>query len=324
MGKNTAIYTPSRKDHAFVPQPEYPQAEQWWYYDAVLENGYSMIMAWRCTDLNAQVILEIADAAGKMIGERMLFPRNKVMASTETLDISMGDNRTYGEYPLYHTKFLTNGLGVDLVFECVTQEFRQPPDGCYVGRAVSPATPLYFAGIFSHRCRVSGNLVIDGKKIPVAGEGYTDHQWGNVPFRLELIYYYYWGKAFLQDHTVVWWEAQLCEKTGYQKYKWLWVFKGNDLIQYSNNAEMYIEPHDFEEIDQSSGVAFPQKVTVMLNEEKINGTLDYQIRHNLILVPRRHGQIVSFRHLADCHAQLEIAGEEIASDCLVINELCLR
>lgn len=211
MEINREIYIPTKKDMAYLPMPGYPKANQWWYYDAVFDNGYTMNMAWRCTDLQANIILEIMDPDGKVVGKRVKFPRNKVIASTEVHDITMGANRIYGEYPKYYSNFQADDVGEKLVYDCTVQEFKEPPDGCYIGRGAAPATPRFFAYVLRPRCKVSGTLIVNGKKIPVKGEGYCDHQWGNCAFPEEAVYYWYWSRAFLPQHTIFWWESQLDE-----------------------------------------------------------------------------------------------------------------
>lgn len=320
---DSKIYQPTKKDWAFWPQPAYPQAECWWYYDAVFDNGYCINTAWRVNDLKAQILTEISDPDGKLVGKRVHFPRNAIKASTETLDITMGKNRIYGEFPKYYTSFHVDDMGEDLVYEATTQEFREPPDGCYIGRCQSPVTPVYFTYVMRPRCKVSGTITVKGKKISVTGQGYCDHQLGNVPWAHGILDWYIYSKAHLPNHTITFWDANLCANLGYQRMKWLAVFKGDKLLGYSNYGNAYTETSDFEEIDLATGTPFPKKIVVILDESLVKGTLTFKMKHDLILFPR--GWVFPFRrHLVECHAEVEIDGEKVVSDSMEVQEIASR
>lgn len=323
MSVNPEIYKPAPKNWAYKPNHK---EDQTWYCDGVFENGYATNLAFRFRESKCNAICEIGDPNGKLYGKLVRFARSSVVASTDEVDITMGENRIYREFPKYYAKFESDGVGLDLTYEAVTQEFMEPPDGCYVGRGAAPTTPVYYYYFFAPKCKISGNLIVDGKKIPVKnGRGYYDHQWGNAPFPDGLKYYYYWGKSLGSNHAIVWYDSQLAESHGYQRMKWLHAFKGDKLIQYSNSAQMYVETSDYTDVDQTTGLAFPRIVKLILDDPIVKGTLTYKMKYNFCdLYPRAWGPITIHRHVCECHAKLELDGEKVESDSMEFNELAIR
>ena len=119
---------------------------------------------------------------------------------------------------------------------------------------------------------------------------------------------------------------QLHESLGYQRAKWLWVFKGDKLFEYRRNADIYVEASNLEEVDRKSGAAYPRRVVVMIDDTRVKGTLTYRLRHTVnpkrVPTPRVDGiRHVYFRYLSDCNAKLEIDGEKIESNSVELHEL---
>lgn len=319
---NPDLYKPTKKDWAFPPQITCPDAENWWYYDAVFDNGYCINTAWRCSDKAAQVVSEIADAEGKLYGTRVHFPRSTVKASTEYLDVTMGENRIWGEFPNYYSRFHSPQVGENLVWEATMQEFREPPDGCYIGRLNPAASPVYFTFMTRPRVKVSGTIEVNGEKIPVTGIGYNDHQYSNIPWPKYLNWYVY-SKVHLPNHTIAYWDATLSPDFGCQRMKWLHLFKGDALIHYTNQARAYTEESEFEVMGEQ-GTAFPKKVTVYFDDPWIQGTLTYKMKWDLILMPRGWADFPYRRHLQECHTDVVIDGERVVEDTLEVQEIVTR
>jgi len=330
MERNPEFYRPREKDQAFHPQPGYPDAQQWWFHDGVFDNGYCMELMFHLTHTRASIWFHVCDPDGNVIHVVLFFHPSVVVASTETHYVKIGDNCMQGKYPRYELHFRCGDAGADLVYECITQEFMEPPDGVFVGREQCPATPVYFALVFRPRCRVTGKLILGGKEIPVQGEGHGDHQWTNVGVEKLPSYYWYYGRIYLPGHTIVWWDTQLNQTFGYQRAKWLWVFKGEKLFEYLRNADLYVETSDLE-IDLESGVPFPRKTVLILDERRIKGTATYTRQRIIENIPSggfdyltpsgpRTGWRRYIRCLSQCHSKFEIDGETIEADTMEMQE----
>ena len=325
MERNADIYVPREKALAFHPQPGCPTPSQWWYHDANFDNGYSISLNFHANEKMGMIQFEVGDPQGKVTSVSPLFDPKAIIASTEVCDVKLGENYMRGKYPRYDLHVREGGLGADLVFKCITKEFMEPPDGVFMGREQTPATPKYFAYIFRPRCEVTGKLIVDGKEIPVKGQGYGDHQWSNVSVA-DLFHCWYWGKIFLPKHTIYWWFAQMPPDMGYERMKWLWVFKGDKLIEYLAHADMY---YDFREVevDPETGIAVPRKMVIDIDERRIKGTATFNRKYILYKTPMRPPRPIGwnryFRQVANCRAKFDIEGEKAEVDYQEVYEVGL-
>ncbi len=331
MKRNPDFYIPRGKDHAFHPQPGYPDAQQWWFHDSVFDNGYCMELMFHMTHKMVSIWFHVCDPDGNVTHLVPLFPTGDVVASNETLDVKIGDNYMRGKYPRYELRFRCGDSGADLIYECMTEEFMEPPDGVFIGREQSPATPVYFGYVCRPRCRVTGKLILSSKEIEVNGQGHGDHQWANIGVEKLPMYYWYYGRGYLPKHTIVWWDTQLNQTFGYQRAKFLWVYKGKELFEYLRNAAMYVEPGDYE-IDPESGILCPKKTVFILDERQIKGTATYTRKRIIENIPSggfdnpassgpRGGWTRYVRYLSHCHSKFEIDGETLEADTMELQEL---
>ncbi len=328
MNRNPEVYRAKEKDWAYRPLPGYPHQMQWWHTNAIFDNGYNISCTWFVTDTAAMVGLHICDPHGKMAIESYFpFKREDVSASTETLDIKMGDNYYRGKFPRYEYRFRAGNFGAELVYESLTQPtLGEPPDGAYIGRTHAPATPIFCTYFIRPRSRVTGKLIVAGKEIPVSGEGYADHQYTNVQVG-DLFNYWYYGCIYLPKHTLEYWEVQTTSPLGNQRIKWLWAFKGDKLFDYSRSAEYYIEASELEK-DAKSGVVCPHKVVLIFDHTGIKGTITQKVKHIISsrpvpITPDLSKPYHYFRCLSDVDAKLEIDGEKVQAKTQVINEVAI-
>jgi len=326
MERNPEFYIPRDKDDAFKPQAGYPDAWQWWFHDAIFTNGYCMGMEFFPQQSQSKAImwLNVCDPDGKMTSVGGTFPPSAIVASTETLDVKVGDSHMYGKFPRYNVHFRHGDTEADLVYECMTQAVFEPPDGVYIGREQSPATPIYMGFTMRPRCKVTGKLILAGKEIPVEGQGYADHQWTNFGIDKFPNHNWCWGKIYLPKHTIIWWDTHLSEIFGYQRVKWLWALKEEKLFEYLRHADMYVETSNFA-VEPETGATYPRKIVLMLDERKIKGTATYTMKHMIFKIPVTKGPSPRFRcyirYLSDCHSKFEIEGEKVEADTREIHEV---
>ena len=346
MIANPEMYRPTDKEWAYHPMPEYPNSVQTWYHDVIFDNGYAAQIVLLWNGVMAMLALWVSDAEGNMIVKTPPFPDtmmamydpSTVTSSTETLDIKIGDNYLRQKSSRREMRFRQGNAGVELVFEALTQGFKEPPGGAYIGREILPTTPFFMTYFHFPQCRVTGNLIVDGKEIPVRGMGMCDHQYVNMYADRSHWYHWYWGAlSDLPGHALVYWDGQFGEKLGFQRTKWLWVYKGEKLFHYSRNANIYIEPSDLV-LYKETGAAYPRKLVFTIDENDVKGTLTHKIKH--ILASPTTGMSTSlpdgdstqqamadriyFRFLSDVAVKLEVGGEKIVRETQSIHEILSR
>jgi len=324
MAIDPESYRLDRIDDAFHGQLS-PHAFEWWYFDAIFDNGYSMAHSWHIGEMESanpeprRIKFAVYTPDGKKVDTDVDFPISAVVASTETCDVKMGDNHLHGEFPRYEIHFRSGDTGAELLLENLTQGFRSPPDGVlHLG-----SEPIkYFAWTVPQpRARVTGKLILAGQEIPVNGVGYHDHNWGNVPLR-EIYDYWYWGRLFLPNHTFLYSVGQASESLGHVAMSILVAFKGEKLAKLSTHIDA--ETSDFE-VDEFTGVKYPRKLVLKIDASNVKGEVTHRLRKlaDNFMFPQAvkgHGFL---RFLSDCDVKLDMDGEKIAVETQVIHELMI-
>jgi predicted secreted hydrolase len=177
---------------------------EWWYFDAVFENGYSVHIGFRIYHIKRFGILQSRIDIykdGKVIAEELkidLF--SKFVVDTHFPTIKIGGNAVVkfdnDAYDLnkewkYNVKFSINDNAVDLLFTGTTKGWKiETRDTCW-------AVPL-------PKAVVTGELTVDGKKLQVKGLGYHDHNWSYSPVTAMNNLGWYWGRISSDTINVTW------------------------------------------------------------------------------------------------------------------------
>ena len=123
MAIDAELFKLDRIDDAF-----HGQVFEWWYFDAIFDNGYSVVTSWHIGAMGTETTelgsgrtrFSIYDPDGKKTDTDIDFPANAVSASTKTCDVKMGDNHIHGEFPRYEIHFRDGDIGGDLFLENLT------------------------------------------------------------------------------------------------------------------------------------------------------------------------------------------------------------
>ena len=327
------IYLPQEREHAYHPQPGNPNASQWWYNGALLENGYHFCLEWGIAgEAGAWCTFIVRDPDGKksFLHYDYRFP-DEMSAATDKMEIKTSNSSYFGKPPRYEMHVHKgNEMGADVVWENITQPVRLPPDGIYVGRLLPP-TPQYMTYIVRLRSKVTGKLIVDGKEIPVkSDEGYCDHQWGNVS-PMAISHSWYWALLYLPNHTIVFNEAINSAILGYTKDKWMWVYKGERPDKYLSGMDFHVEPGELFKHEGTDAMC-PRKTTVYINDTEIQGTITYQLKDILLSAVDMSAWLPNlpvkqspryFRYLSDVHYDLNIDGEKVKGDKMEVQEFGL-
>lgn len=200
---------------------------EWWYFDAKFDNGYScaLTLHWRNGFIKPHLTtmqMYIYSPEGKKYEALTAINPQKYTctASTEKCDVVFKDSFCRVEDDgRYHLKMQAKGIAVDLFYTNTVPPIKRGP-------AFLPP-PEETHGIFHGwvmampMARVEGTLTLEEQVIPVKGEGYHDHNWGNANMG-DGLRGWSWGRLFDDQYTIV--------------YSWIlpW-FEGT-----SNRPEIYI------------------------------------------------------------------------------------
>jgi predicted secreted hydrolase len=212
MEKNNTKYS----NHSFLKAVEIqPQDDtyhgnirlldiEWWYFDAVFENGYSVHIGFRTYHIRRFGIVQSRINIykdGKIIATELKinffsdffvdqhFPTIKINGDTVVhFDEEAYDKNKKWKYKI---KLSIDNKSVDLLFTGTTKGWKiETPHTCW---AVSLP-----------KATVSGQLVIDGEKLQVKGVGYHDHNWSYSPTTAMNNFGWYWGRINLDTVNITW------------------------------------------------------------------------------------------------------------------------
>lgn len=344
---NSSLFEPKPADWCPRDLSMYKEASEWWYHDAKLKGikdgkeYFCQVMPMICKD-TAVFMIAIADESGSLGMNFQYMDLNEVESrSKEHLDLKMGNNYMLNIHPNQKVRFIdNNGLGVDLNYEIIVQEAYEPFNGNQVGNDfdAGPVTDSWCYYMIRPRCKVTGNLYVNNKPIPVEGWGYGDHQWvsRHMPFDEMPMHQWHWGKIYMPNNTLFYWTAKLQKDMGYAPRKWLWLWEGNKLIEYKNDARVWENYSDFE-FDPVAQVRIPRKVEFVYDEPAVHGTVtmtrknwvfSYPFNSTRLPIIRGHigygeGYRRYYRYVSEVETNLVINDKKVVSTSLETHEFGL-
>ncbi|MEI7501231.1 MAG: lipocalin-like domain-containing protein [Bacteroidota bacterium] len=325
-------------DHLYAPSPADDGSHQvkslnsfeWWYFDASFRNGYSMVSVWQYGNIEYtpligipyyMILFTVYDSVGNATFVPVVFQEKDVTISNHSCDVKMRENYVSGYYPVYRVHFRQGDFGCDLTFTSETQGFRSPPGGITEFRK----DPYWYLGwvVAQPRATVTGTLVYKGREIRVEGNGYHDHNWGNVPLK-SLYSFWYWGRVLMKNYTLVYSSGESSDVLAKKPLNLLIGFKGKKLIE--NSSEIIREELDMR-YDPASTILYPSELKLTLSGKHISGVLDMHLirileRYGNPLNPSQYGHGY-IRFLSTCNASLMIDGINIVETDTVIHELMI-
>jgi hypothetical protein len=177
---------------------------EWWYFDALMEDGTAVVIVFSDNfsgDHKRHVSLELTAPDGKHQTSNTTYDEMGVFAKDHTF-VKIGESTFQGDLDTYSINVSTDNpqhLGVDLVLKRRLPSFRAA-----TGQLASG--PAYFAWLNAvPGGKVTGTITIGGKAMAASGEGYHDHNWGNVPIS-DLLGRWWWGRASVGPHRIVTYE----------------------------------------------------------------------------------------------------------------------
>lgn len=177
---------------------------EWWYFDAVFENGYSVHIGFRIYHIKNRGLLQTRIniyQKGKLITEkikRSLF--DPADFNTEKPIIHL-DNKTVLSFSIDKEQpekpwIYSIDLGIDDV-DLHLSFIGKTPGWKIETKTTCWTVPLPLAS-------VQGNIVINDKKMNVKGTGYHDHNWGYSPTTVIQNIGWFWGRISAERLHLTW------------------------------------------------------------------------------------------------------------------------
>ncbi|MFH1138682.1 MAG: hypothetical protein V1816_21610 [Pseudomonadota bacterium] len=182
-------------------QIEGTQPFEWWYIDAHLDNGQTVVGVFldpSFTTAKPALTLSLYERDWSKAG----FLRELSPAEITTSPDDAGVTTPYGflkrvDDRTYHVRWEFEGLTADL-------KFIEEAPGWLPGGAdgVNGDNLYFFWTVHQARSRVEGTITRGGQSYHVSGQGYADHNWGKKALN-EIVRSWIWGRIFAGPYTII-------------------------------------------------------------------------------------------------------------------------
>ncbi|MFX0029054.1 MAG: lipocalin-like domain-containing protein [Candidatus Hermodarchaeota archaeon] len=203
-GRKDGVIKPIElKDDALHIDMEGKGTREWWYFDARLDNGYTVVGFFRAKHERTGktgVEITIYKPNGEKIQKVIDYPHSALKASREIPDVQIGENFIKVDYsnrelPTYEI-FLDEGeFGFHLKYSAKVHGWKPGEGFIEFGK-----TNQFGWVIALPRAEVEGTIKVNNETFQVKGLGYHDHNWLNFNFAM-IIDYWYWGRIYSENFT---------------------------------------------------------------------------------------------------------------------------
>ncbi|HAT55538.1 MAG TPA: hydroxyneurosporene dehydrogenase [Lactobacillus sp.] len=206
---------------------------EWWYFDAHLSDGSALVITFYdksitspSDGLKPAITIDLDRPNGTHISNELPFDSETFHASHDHTDVRIADNYFRGDLKHYDILAATQDVKAEISFDNVTPAWRPTTGYIYFGNhdqsnfSWLPATP---------RGEASVKLTVNGQTETLTGVCYHDHNWGNVQM-LKVMHHWYWGRANIDDYTVISSYITAEKKYGYQELPIFMLAKGDKIL----------------------------------------------------------------------------------------------
>ncbi|MFW9844978.1 MAG: lipocalin-like domain-containing protein [Candidatus Thorarchaeota archaeon] len=268
--RDGTIIPPKPEDDALHIEVGKKNQFEWWYFDAHLEGGYTLVAFFYAAYPNPgldqgkiAVELTLLRPDGTKTQKVVKYKKEHFYASREEPHVTIGQNSMTATFtedglPVYEI-FLEDE---DLMFQL---KYKAQVDMWMPGDGYSHFANLgYFAWVVPFaRASVEGHIRDGDKMMEVTGVGYHDHNWLDFPFQ-SIIEYWMWGRVYSENYTVSYAFIQCNEKVERHAVKVLQVCKGRDVFLSTGDYEFIQEDFEYSEI---AGHSYPKSITIRVPGE---------------------------------------------------------
>jgi hypothetical protein len=195
-------------EDGFRTDPGGPGTFEWWYFDAVLEDGSTVVINFMVKDIRGGggvnqpvrpvVTFELDRPDGTHV-ERTTPVLDDFSFSADRCDVRVGANTFVGDLHAYAIHVEIEDVVADVTLTGRVPSWR--PDTGHM--LFGSDRPHLFAWLPSvPQGAVEATLTIDGQTRTLSGTGYHDHNWGNAAMQ-QLINHWYWARGEAGRYCVI-------------------------------------------------------------------------------------------------------------------------
>ncbi len=281
-----------------------PEYFEWWYLDARFDNGYSCVLTWHWRNeflkphIPTLQIFIYTPEGKRYVGMEAVDPKD-CYASQEHCDVKMGNSYLRQENGIYRMYMHSRNIGCELTFKGSIPGWKIGEGNLVEGNNIVQSWVIPCP-----RAKVEGKLIIKDKEIPVKGDGYHDHNWGNCDM-YDIFKGWYWGRLNDPRYTLIF---SSTEALNGQVLPYLYLADDQGTLISTNNYNFVVEK---EEPDSKTGLSYAKVITLKYNEAdiKLNCRLETKqvVEHNPLPKVNEYN-MYNWRFLADYTGDINIGG----------------
>ena len=221
-------------EDGFRTRPERGEFE-WWYFDTHLKDGTTLVIVFLTKSIlnpkapfEPQVTITITRPDGKKIFRVVKTTPEHFSAARDRCDVHVAGCHVHGDLKKYHLHVEAPPEGdnpeikMDLDFVSTVDAWRPGTGKNYYGRKLK----YYFAWLAAVPFgSVRGKVMCEGKECNTTGEGYHDHNWGNIALP-KVLSHWVWGRASVDGFNLIFVQMVSRKNYGSQKIPVFLLTKG--------------------------------------------------------------------------------------------------
>lgn len=257
---------------------------EWWYFDAIMDDGTKVVVQFftksgmkkiKKNGDSPSITLKITLPDGTHHQRALKEKPENCTYGTDQCDVHFGEHLFVGDFQEYHIYVAeSDGLGADLKLVSKAKPYR--PGTAYF---TFDETEFYTWLCAVPQGEVSGTLTINGKKVPVHGAGYHDHQWGNRFFLPEWNHWL-WARQSFEDYSVLVFDFVTSEDYGNERFPIVFIQDQNGSIVFESHSGVKSKVLGTYR-DDASGKEYPAGVSYEFRDG--SKVLTYQLTRQKVL-----------------------------------------
>jgi hypothetical protein len=196
-------------EDGFRTDPGGPGTFEWWYVDAVLDDGSTLVINFMAKNFRVGrgvnqppapvVTFELDRPDGTHVERSSPAHTDDYAFATDRCDVRVGVNTISGDLHTYRIHVDIDGVVAEVTLTGQVPSWRPNTGHILFG----DHQQKYFAWLPSvPQGAVDATLTIDGATHHHTGTGYHDHNWGDAEMA-RLMHHWYWARAEAGDYTVI-------------------------------------------------------------------------------------------------------------------------
>jgi len=200
-GPSQSVLDPSENGDHYQPEPSF---FEWWYFDVALGDGSYLVAILHSSLYNAidhkpTLDLRYYPRAGAPITAIGRYERTSYRAESDRCCVRIGYSQAVHEGNCYRLELHQEPIHAELTFRPTLPGWKAGTGHLFA----DPTTNRFFDWVVPlPRAYVEGTLAVDGRQETISGEGYHDHNWGNL-YLPTAFRGWTWGRVLADNWTLI-------------------------------------------------------------------------------------------------------------------------